>query len=123
MVRPEILSDEGRSGVGQAPGGQDREDDQTNSEGVTGDRGGALVTIRSCAVYWSKTAVRMEDAIENLHILGIGFGEGVQRKYRAVAGKPRGYVNQGEFTPPPYQVAIKAGVVHAIEPSAGTLKP
>lgn len=78
--------------------------------GDTGERGGALVTIRDCAVYRSKLAVRMEDAIENLRILGLGIGEGVRRKYRIVAGEPRGYVNQGEFTPLPYRQAIESGV-------------
>ena len=53
--------------------------------GDTGVRGGALVTIRNCAVYRSKLAVRMENAIENLRILNLGVGSDVQRKYVAVA--------------------------------------
>ncbi|HUT89217.1 MAG TPA: right-handed parallel beta-helix repeat-containing protein [Thermoguttaceae bacterium] len=81
--------------------------------GDTGDRGGALVTIRNCAVYRSKLAVRMEDAIENLKILGLGIHDGIERKYRIVAGEPRGYVNQGEFSPPPYQQVIETGVPSA----------
>jgi hypothetical protein len=78
--------------------------------GDTGDRGGALVAIRNCAVYRSKLAVRTEDAIENLRILHLGMGEGIERKYQTVAGEPRGYVNQGEFNPPPYQEVIRMGV-------------
>lgn len=78
--------------------------------GDTGSRGGALVTIRDCAVYRSKIAVRMEDAIENLKIFNLGIGDGILRSYQTAAGKPRGYVNQGEFTPPPYQQVINMGV-------------
>jgi len=78
--------------------------------GDTGERGGALVSIRDCAVYRSKVAVRMEDGIENLQILRLGIGEGIEQKYRSVAGEPRGYVNQGEFTPPAYPQAVRFGV-------------
>ena len=78
--------------------------------GDTGKRGGALVTVQDCAVYRSKIAVRMEDAIENLKITRLGIGEGIGRKYQVVEGTPRGYVNQGEFAPPPYSQAIRTGV-------------
>ena len=52
----------------------------------------------------------MEDAIENLRILHLGIGDGVERKYQIVAGQPRGYVNKGEFSPPPYQEVTRMGV-------------
>ena len=78
--------------------------------GDTGEYGGALVNVQDCAVYRSQTAVRLEDALENLKITRLGIGEGIQRKYQVVAGEPRGYVNQGEFTPPPYATAIRTGV-------------
>ncbi|MFH1924586.1 MAG: right-handed parallel beta-helix repeat-containing protein [Planctomycetota bacterium] len=78
--------------------------------GHTGDYGGAMVTLRDCAVYRSKIAVRMEDAIENLTIFNLGIGEGVERKYQTAAGEPRAYVNEGEFVPPPYSDVIQKGV-------------
>ena len=78
--------------------------------GHTGRYGGAMVNVRNCAVYRSKIAVRMEDAIENLKVLNLGIGEGIQRKYQTAAGKPRGYVNEGEFSPPPYEQVVKTGV-------------
>jgi hypothetical protein len=78
--------------------------------GDTGEVGGALVRLRNCAVYRSRIAVRMEDAIENLRIFNLGIGDGIQRKYQVAAGRPRGYVNQGEFTPPPSQEAVRTGV-------------
>ncbi len=78
--------------------------------GTTGKHDGALVTIRDCAVYRSKIAVRMEDAIEDLKIFNLGIGEGIVRKYTVAAGKPRRLVNQGEFTPPAYQDTVDRGV-------------
>jgi len=48
--------------------------------------------------------------IENLKITGLGIGVGIGRKYQIVAGDPHGYVNQGEFAPPPYSQAIRTGV-------------
>jgi hypothetical protein len=82
--------------------------------GDTDDFGGALVSIRRCAVYRSKIAVRLEDGIENLQVHGLGIGEGIEQKYRIVAGEPPGFVNQGEFAALPYREALKSGV-RAIE--------
>jgi hypothetical protein len=78
--------------------------------GTTDKHDGALVTIRDCAVYRSKIAVRMEDAIEDLKIFNLGIGEGIARKYTTAAGKPQRLVNEGEFTPPPYRDVIRQGV-------------
>jgi len=78
--------------------------------GTTDSHTGALVIIRNCAVYRSKIAVRMEDAIENLRIENLGIGNGIERKYTTAAGKPQNLVNRGEFAAPPYPQAIKTGV-------------
>jgi len=81
--------------------------------GDTGERGGASVTIRNCAIYKSKYGLRMEDRISHLKIYGLGFGKAVERKYRIV-GKDLGpgYVNQGEFAAPPYEQAIGRGLMN-----------
>lgn len=76
---------------------------------VGGGRGGARVTIRNCAVYDSEKALRLEDGIENLKVLGLGIGPGVQRKQQIVAGQPRGMIYRGEFTPPSYERAVRCG--------------
>lgn len=64
-----------------------------------GSRGGALVTIKDCAIFDSAVGVRMEDQLENLKITRLGFGAGVVRKYQQTDGGPwPGYENTGEFT-------------------------
>jgi len=78
--------------------------------GDTGPRGGALVTIRDCAIYRSKIGLRMEDAIENLRVEHLGVAPDVLRPYTTAAGDPRGYVNQGQFVPPPIREVIREGV-------------
>ena len=69
------------------------------------------MTTSDCAIYRSKYGVRMEDDIEGLKIFRLGFGSGVDRKYRIV-GKDvlRGYVNEGEFKAPPYEKVLEQGV-------------
>lgn len=75
-----------------------------------GSRGGALVEIADCAVYDSKVAVRLEDKIKDLKIERLGIGPGVQEKYqRAGGGAGEGYMNQGEYTPPPFDDLLKKG--------------
>ena len=74
--------------------------------GDTGRKGGALVTIRNCAVYRSDLAVRMEDRIANLTIERLGIGDGIRRKYQFVGGRGPGYVNRGEYRAPPFEQAL-----------------
>jgi hypothetical protein len=76
-------------------------------------RGGAEVTIKRCAIFQSAVGVRMEDGIENLKILGIGFGKDVARKFRSVSGKPRGLVIEGVFQANSYEATIQKGVTAA----------
>jgi len=78
--------------------------------GDTGSRGGALVSIRDCAIYRSKIGLRMEDAIENLRVIHLGVARDVQRPYTTAEGDPRNYVNQGQFVPPPIEEVIREGV-------------
>lgn len=67
------------------------------------ERGGALVTISDCAVYDSAVAVRMEDKIANLRIVRLGIGPNIRRSYvSAGGGAGAGFVNEGEYTPPPF---------------------
>ena len=78
--------------------------------GTTDSHIGALVTIRNCAVYRSKIAVRMEDGIEDLKILNLGIGDGIERKYTTAGGEPKNLVNRGEFAALPYGQVIEKGV-------------
>ncbi len=78
-----------------------------------GDReyGGALVTIDNCAVYDSQVAVRAESGIRDLKIQRLGIDAGVTRKLVSAGGGPgRGYENTGEFSPPPFEQALQAGL-------------
>ena len=78
--------------------------------GPTGPRGGALVTIRDCAVYRSTVAVRTEDRIRDLKICRLGLGEKIDRPLvRAGGGYGAGYVNEGQYTPPPLEKLRAAG--------------
>jgi Right handed beta helix region len=75
-----------------------------------GKRGGALVSIKNCAIFDGETGVRMEDKIKDLKIDRLGFGAGVNRKYHPVAGGTgTGYENKGEFTPPAFDEVLKRG--------------
>jgi len=78
--------------------------------GDTGERGGALVTIRDCAVYRSKIAVRMEDRIRDLKMLRLGIGPGIGRKYTVAGGKPVDLVSEGEYPAPAYEKAVAEGL-------------
>ena len=78
--------------------------------GGTGEFGGAHVTISNCAVYDAKTAIRAEDAIEDLKIQQLGIGSGVNSKLvSAGGGVGTGYENTGEFQPPPLESAVASG--------------
>lgn len=75
-----------------------------------GQRGGALVEIKSCAIYDSDVGVRMEDKIRDLKIEALGFGPGVARKYHGVAGGTgSGYENKGEHVAPPLEQLLRNG--------------
>ena len=79
--------------------------------GDTGYRGGARVTLRECAVYDTKLAVRMEDRIENLKIIRLGIAKDVARPYqRAGGGYGSGYENSGQYVPPEYRAALRDGL-------------
>jgi hypothetical protein len=78
--------------------------------GDTGERGGATVRIKDCAVYNSQVGVRMENKIEDLRIEGLAVGDGVEQVYQVAQGIGRGYVNKGQTVARPYQDAIKQGV-------------
>lgn len=79
--------------------------------GGAGTHEGALVTIRNCAVYSSNVAVRMEDKIQNLTIIGLAIGKDVKRKYRmAGGGAGSGYKNTGEHDAPSYEYVLKHGL-------------
>ena len=68
-------------------------------------------------IYKSKYGLRMEDRISNLKVYGLGFGKAVERKYRIV-GKDvgPGYVNEGEFTAPLYEQAVRRGLMIRSKP-------
>ena len=69
------------------------------------------MTIRDCAFYDCKLAIRAEEKIENLKLLGIGFGDGVTRKLHPVAGGiGPGHENTGERKVPALKVAIRSGL-------------
>jgi hypothetical protein len=89
-----------------------REDDiGFRLRGGDGPRGGALVTIRDCAVYRSKVAARLEEKIRDLKIYGLRLGEGIGAKYqKAGGGVGPGYENRGEAAAPPYEQALREGV-------------
>jgi len=79
--------------------------------GGEGEYGGALVTIRNCAVYDSAVAVRAESDIRDLSIRRLGIGANVrQRLVSAGGGAGQGYENMGEFEPPPIERALKYGL-------------
>jgi hypothetical protein len=79
--------------------------------GGTGEYGGAQVTIENCAVYDSQVGVRAEDKIENLKILRLGIGSGIQRELHAAGGGTgSGYENAGGFKPPAYETVLKQGL-------------
>jgi hypothetical protein len=73
-----------------------------------GERGGAHVRIRDCAIYDTQTGVRAEDRIEQLQINGLAFGPGVRERVRFVNGRPGpGYENTGEHDAPPLETPLK----------------
>lgn len=73
--------------------------------------GGARVRIADCAIYRSKVGVRMEDAIADLRIAGLAFGEGIGRKYEGQPGP--GYENR-ERAAPPYETAVQSGMAASV---------
>lgn len=76
-----------------------------------GKRGGALVSIKNCAIYDSAVGLRLEDKIRDLKIDALGFGSGVEQKYRMVGGGTgAGYESKGEFAAPAIEEVLKKGV-------------
>ena len=73
-----------------------------------GERPGAA-TVANCAVFDSKTGVRMEDGLRDLTIRSLAFGPGVQRKYQMVGGPFPGYDNQGEIEAGSIDVLLQNG--------------
>jgi hypothetical protein len=79
--------------------------------GGEGEYGGALVTIKNCAVYDSQVAVRAESGIRDLKIHRLGIGGGVQKKLVAAGGGAGpGYKYDDEFQPPPLEQALANGL-------------
>jgi hypothetical protein len=75
-----------------------------------GQRGGANVEIKSCAIYDSAVGIRVEDKAENLKIDKLGFGKGVTKKYHIVKNQMGpGYENRGEYEAPPLETLLKQG--------------
>ncbi len=79
--------------------------------GGDGDYGGALVTLENCAAYDSAVAVRAEDAVRDLKIRRFGIGSDVGRSLvEAGGGLGPGFENVGEYQPPPFDEAVRAGL-------------
>jgi len=75
-----------------------------------GKRGGAHVSVVDCALYETLSGVRAEDKIEQLKLLGLGFGRGVGERIRFVNGKASaGYENKGEHTAPAMELLLQKG--------------
>ena len=75
-----------------------------------GDRGGALVEIKDCAIYDSAVGFRLENMIRDLKVERLGFGKGVARKYQeAGGGAGEGYVNTGEYEAPALETLLQKG--------------
>ena len=64
--------------------------------GNTGETGGARVKAVDCTFYSSDLAVRAEDGLEDFRLLNAGYGKGIGRRFRAVSGKPKRMVIEGE---------------------------
>src|SRR5262245_34556599 len=80
--------------------------------GGNGEYGGALVTVRRCAVYDSEVAVRIEDGIRDLKIRGLGIGSGVHRTLDlSGGGAGPGYEYEDEFEPLEFDAILRAGVL------------
>ena len=76
-----------------------------------GKRGGSHVSIMDCAIYDTQSGVRAEDRIEQLKIIGLGFGKGVGERIKFVNGKAGpGYENKGEHAAPAMDTLLKTGI-------------
>jgi hypothetical protein len=79
--------------------------------GGTEEYGGALVTIKNCAVYDSQVAVRTENNIRDLKIWRLGIDPNVRQKLvSAGGGAGQGYENVGEYNAPPIEDALRNGL-------------
>ena len=75
-----------------------------------GSRGGAWVEIKDCAIYNSAVGARLENRIRDLKIEGLGFGNGVGRKYQeAGGGAGEGYINTDECDAPALETLLQKG--------------
>lgn len=78
--------------------------------GGSGERGGARVTIRDCAVYESDVALRIEDKIEGLTVDRLAIGAGIKRKRQDAGGGPGpGFQYVGEVNAPAFEVLLRRG--------------
>ncbi|MDI1315015.1 right-handed parallel beta-helix repeat-containing protein [Prosthecobacter sp.] len=67
-----------------------------------GGRGDARVRVEDCAMYHTKVGVRAEDKIQDLKILRMAYGAGVEVREERHGGKELpGYENTGEYEAPP----------------------
>lgn len=74
----------------------------------TGKYGSARVSVQDCYFYRCESAVRCEDRIEELQLISLAYGEGVQRKLKeAGGGAGRGFVSRGERVAPPLAELLK----------------
>ena len=74
-------------------------------------RGGAWVSITSCAIYRTEVGVRAEDTIANLKIHRLGFAKDVKRQYHTPGCDfGPGYRNTGQFVAPAIEEAIRKGL-------------
>ncbi|HIA20782.1 MAG TPA: right-handed parallel beta-helix repeat-containing protein [Planctomycetaceae bacterium] len=82
-----------------------------------GSRGGALVEVKSCAIYDSAVGVRMEDGLRDLKIDQLGFGTGVTREFHRVGRSPfPGFENKRPFRAPAFDQLQKHGFRSAKRP-------
>ncbi len=78
-----------------------------------GKRGGALVTIRRCAVYDSKIAIRMEDRLRNLTVTDLYVGPGVRRLVQQAGKRPfPGFRMSRPRKAPPIDELLRRGFGH-----------
>ncbi len=75
-----------------------------------GKRGGALVTIRRCAVYDSQIAIRMEDRLRNLTVEDLFLGPGIRRLIQRAGRRPfPGFRMSPPRKAPPFEQLVQHG--------------
>lgn len=72
--------------------------------------GNARVTIKECAFYNTRVAVRAEDKIEQFKLIGLAFGSDVKARLERHNGKDLpGFENTGEREAPPLETLLMQG--------------